>query len=78
MRVAILFTGQYRCFDKTYQNIQQNILIPNDAKAFVYCETSASREDFTHTPHDELVKKSLFIFEIFIFLELFKVASILF
>ena len=47
MRVAILFTGQYRCFDKTYQNILQNILIPNEATAFVYCETSASREDFT-------------------------------
>ena len=38
----------------------------------------ASSEDFPHTPQDELVKKSLFIFEIFIFLELFKVAKILF
>ena len=43
-----------------------------------FVTSKASREDLPHTPHDELVKKSLFIFEIFIFLELFKVANILF
>ena len=29
--------------------------------------SKASREDFPHTPQEELVKKSLFIFEIFTF-----------
>ena len=45
---------------------------------FFFIISRASSEDFPHTPQDELVKKSLFIFEIFIFLELFKVANILF
>ena len=40
--------------------------------------SNASRDDFPQTPHDELVIKSLFIFEIFIFFELFSVTKILF
>ena len=40
--------------------------------------SKASREDLPHTPHDELVRKSLLIFEILMFLELFNVANILF
>ena len=54
------------------------ILGSNGFVFFFLIISRASSEDFPHTPQDELVKKSLFIFEIFIFLELFKVAKILF
>ena len=54
------------------------ILGSNGFALFFLIISRASREDFPHTPHEELVKKSLFIFAIFIFLELFKVANILF
>ena len=40
--------------------------------------SKASSDDFPHTPHDELVKNSLLILEIFIFLELLRVINILF
>ena len=40
--------------------------------------SSASKDDLPHTPQDELVKKSLFIFEILMFSELFNVTNILF
>ena len=54
------------------------ILGSDEFVLFFLIISRASREDFPHTPHEELVKKSLFIFAIFIFLELFKVANILF
>jgi len=38
----------------------------------------ASNEDFPQTPQEELVKKSLLIFDIFTFSELLSVANILF
>ena len=40
--------------------------------------SKASSDDFPQTPHDEFVKKSLLILEIFIFLELLRVINILF
>ena len=45
MSVAVIFTGQYRCFNKTSKNIKDFLLMPNNAKAFVYCETSHSQQD---------------------------------
>jgi len=44
--VAILFTGAYRTFDKTYQCILDNMLKPNSAKAFIFCESNISTYDF--------------------------------
>ena len=46
MSVAVILTGQYRCFDKTSKNIKDFLLIPNNTKVFVYCETSRSKQDF--------------------------------
>lgn len=45
MSLAVIFTGQYRCFDKTSKNIKDFLLIPNNAKVFVYCETYRSKQD---------------------------------
>jgi hypothetical protein len=47
-KVAVLFTGAYRTFDKTYQHILDNILKPNSATAFVLCESSLSDEEFNN------------------------------
>ncbi len=44
--IAVLFTGQYRTFDKTYTHILNNLLKPNNAKAFIYCETDIYENDF--------------------------------
>ena len=46
MSVAVILTGQYRCFDNTFKNIKDFLLLPNNAKVFVYCETSLTREEF--------------------------------
>ena len=45
---------------------------------FFFTISSASNEDFPHTPQEELLKKSLFIFAILTFSEFIKVAKILF
>jgi len=37
-RVAILFIGRYRTFDRTYYNIWKNLIVPNNATAFIFCE----------------------------------------
>ena len=47
-KVAVLFTGAYRTFDKTYQHILDNILKPNYATAFVLCESSLSESNFNN------------------------------
>ena len=38
-KVAILITGNYRTFDKTYYLIRKNLIDCNNAKIFIYCET---------------------------------------
>jgi hypothetical protein len=48
-KVAVLFTGAYRTFDKTYQYILDNILKPNNATAFVLCESPLSNEEFNNS-----------------------------
>jgi len=45
MSVAVILTGQYRCFDKICTNIEKYLLTPNKAKVFVYCETSLTKEE---------------------------------
>lgn len=37
-KVAVFFIGQYRSFDRTHYNIEQNFITPNNATAFVFCE----------------------------------------
>lgn len=44
MSVAVILTGQYRCFDKIFKNIERCLLTPNKAKVFVYCETSLEKD----------------------------------
>jgi hypothetical protein len=45
-KVAILFTGSYRTFDKTCVHILSNILQPNSATAFVLCESNIPSNTF--------------------------------
>ena len=45
MSVAVILTGQYRCFDKIYTNIEKKLLVPNNAKVFVFCETSLTKDE---------------------------------
>ena len=42
MKVAVLFTGLYRSFDITSESIITNLLEPNNAIPFIFCETSMS------------------------------------
>ena len=45
-KMAVLYIGQYRTFDRTYHNIRENFLDPNDAIPFVFCETKMDFLDF--------------------------------
>lgn len=38
--LAVLLTGQYRTFDRTWQLIHKHLLQPNDARVFVFAEHS--------------------------------------
>jgi len=44
-KMAVLYIGQYRSFDRTYHNIKENFLEPNDAVPFVFCETKMNVEN---------------------------------
>ena len=43
-RVAIIFTGRLRTFDKTYHNILHNLVDPNMATTFLFCECDRTAE----------------------------------
>ena len=47
VKIAILCTGQYRTFDKTYKVIYDNLIGPNDGVAFMYIESSYSSTELT-------------------------------
>lgn len=46
MRTAIMITGGYRVFDKTWRIIKENLVIPNNAIIFVFVESPYSDEEF--------------------------------
>ena len=57
MKVAVLFTGQYRSFDNTSESIRTNLLEPNNAYSFIFCETSMSLSELkSKCPSNSRVK----------------------
>lgn len=39
VKIAILFTGQFRTFDRTWKIIKQNLILPNSATIFIFGES---------------------------------------
>ena len=52
-KMVILFIGQYRTFDRTYWNILKNIIEPNNATVFVFCETDKGMKTLTQIMIDK-------------------------
>lgn len=46
MKIAILFTGAYRTLDRTHIFIRKQLLEPNDATSFIFCQTNKSNDEF--------------------------------
>ena len=46
MRTAILFTGQLRTIQRTAKIIRENLIEPNDADAFLYCEERLADQQY--------------------------------
>lgn len=59
MKIAVLFTGSYRTFDKTSSLIFKNLVQPNNAKCFFYCEGNISTEQFKEKIVNEWGKEYL-------------------
>lgn len=51
-KIALFLTGGYRIFDKTWKLIKKNIVLPNNATVFCYCESTLDNNEFCRKMYD--------------------------